>query len=39
MPDVLEDLPKESKLVVARRKEVVSIVQSLNKAEGHVLPL
>jgi replication fork clamp-binding protein CrfC len=32
-PDVLEDLFKESELVVARRKEVISIVQALNKAE------
>ncbi|KAH9037580.1 Dynamin central region-domain-containing protein [Lactarius hengduanensis] len=32
-PDVLEDLLKESDLVVARRKEVVSMVQALNKAE------
>ena len=32
-PDVLEDLLKESELVVARRKEVTSMVQALNKAE------
>ncbi|KAH9970364.1 Dynamin central region-domain-containing protein [Lactifluus volemus] len=32
-PDVLEDLLKESELVVARRKEVVGMVQALNKAE------
>ena len=32
-PDVLEDLLKESELVVTRRKEVVSMVQALNKAE------
>ena len=32
-PDVLEDLFKESELVVARRKEVISIVKALNKAE------
>jgi len=32
-PDVLEDLLKESELVVARRKEVASMVQALNKAE------
>jgi hypothetical protein len=32
-PDVLEDLLKESELVVARRKEVISMVQALNKAE------
>ena len=35
-PDVLEDLLKESELVVARRKEVVSMVQALNKAEEYV---
>lgn len=32
-PDVLEDLLKESELVVARRKEVVGMVHALNKAE------
>jgi vacuolar protein sorting-associated protein 1 len=32
-PDVLEDLLKESELVVARRKEVIGMVQALNKAE------
>ncbi|KAH9984459.1 VpsA protein [Russula vinacea] len=32
-PDVLEDLLKESELVVARRKEVVGMVSALNKAE------
>ena len=32
-PDVLEDLLKESELVVTRRKEVISMVQALNKAE------
>ncbi|KAN0141141.1 Dynamin GTPase effector domain containing protein [Lactarius tabidus] len=32
-PDVLEDLLKESELVVARRKEVVSMVQAPNKVE------
>ena len=37
-PDVLEDLLKESELVVARRKEVVSMVGALNKAEEYVLP-
>lgn len=36
-PDVLEDLLKESELVVARRKEVVGMVQALNKAEEYVL--
>lgn len=35
-PDVLEDLLKESELVVARRKEVISMVQALNKAEEYV---
>ena len=35
-PDVLEDLLKESELVVARRKEVVGMVQALNKAEEYV---
>jgi hypothetical protein len=38
-PDVLEDLLKESELVVARRKEAVSKVQALNKAEECVLPV
>jgi len=32
-PDVLDDLLKESEFVVSRRKEVVSMVQALNKAE------
>ena len=36
-PEVLEDLLKESELVVARRKEVVGMVQALNKAEECVL--
>ena len=36
-PDVLEDLLKESELVVARRKEVAGMVQALNKAEECVL--
>ena len=36
-PDVLEDLLKESELVVARRKEVVGMVHALNKAEECVL--
>lgn len=35
-PDVLEDLLKESELVVTRRKEVVGMVQALNKAEEYV---
>ena len=32
-PEVLEDLLKESEFVVSRRKEVISMVQALNKAE------
>ena len=32
-PDVLDELLKESEFVVQRRKEVVSMVQALNKAE------
>ncbi|KAH9948115.1 Dynamin central region-domain-containing protein [Amylocystis lapponica] len=32
-PEVLDDLLKESEYVVTRRKEVVSMVQALNKAE------
>ena len=32
-PEVLDDLLKESDFVVSRRKEVVSMVQALNKAE------
>ena len=36
-PDVLEDLLKESELVVARRKEVVGMVHALNKAEECVV--
>ncbi|KAI0781382.1 Dynamin central region-domain-containing protein [Trametes elegans] len=32
-PDVLDELLKESEFVVNRRKEVVSMVQALNKAE------
>ena len=35
-PDVLDDLLKESEYVVNRRKEVVSMVQALNKAEEYV---
>ena len=35
-PDVLDDLLKESEMVVARRKEVISMVQALNKAEEYV---
>jgi vacuolar protein sorting-associated protein 1 len=32
-PEVLDDLLKESEFVITRRKEVVSMVQALNKAE------
>jgi hypothetical protein len=32
-PDVLSDLMKESDHIVARRKEVVTMIQALNKAE------
>lgn len=32
-PEVLDDILKESEFVVSRRKEVVSMVQALNKAE------
>jgi vacuolar protein sorting-associated protein 1 len=32
-PDILDELMKESEHVVSRRKEVVSMVQALNKAE------
>ncbi|KAI5119099.1 hypothetical protein M0805_004870 [Coniferiporia weirii] len=35
-PDVLDELLKESEFVVNRRKEVVSMVQALNKAEEYV---
>lgn len=34
--EVLEDLLKESEYVVNRRKEVISMVQALNKAEEYV---
>jgi vacuolar protein sorting-associated protein 1 len=37
-PEVLDDLLKESEYVVSRRKEVVSMVQALNKAEEYVFP-
>lgn len=37
-PEVLDDLLKESEYVVNRRKEVVSMVQALNKAEEYVFP-
>jgi replication fork clamp-binding protein CrfC len=32
-PEVLDDLLKESEHIVSRRKEVISMVQALNKAE------
>jgi hypothetical protein len=35
-PDVLDDLLKESEFVTSRRKEVVSMVDALNKAEEYV---
>lgn len=35
-PEVLDDLLKESEFVVNRRKEVISMVQALNKAEEWV---
>ena len=35
-PEVLDDLLKESEFVVNRRKEVVSMIQALNKAEEWV---
>ena len=35
-PEVLDDLLKESELVVQRRKEVMSMIQALNKAEEYV---
>lgn len=36
-PEVLDDLVKESEYVINRRKEVVSMIQALNKAEEYVL--
>lgn len=36
-PEVLDELLKESEFVVNRRKEVVGMVQALNKAEEYVL--
>jgi dynamin 1-like protein len=35
-PDILDGLMKESELVVNRRKEVIGMVQALNKAEEYV---
>ena len=37
-PDVLEDLLQESELVVARRREIVSMVGALNTAAESVVP-
>ena len=34
-PEVLDELLKESEYVINRRKEVVSMVQALNKAEEY----
>ena len=36
--DVLKDLLKDSELVVARRKEAVSMVEALSEAEESILP-
>lgn len=36
-PEVLDDLLKESQLVVERRAEVVKMLGALNKAEEYVL--
>lgn len=36
-PDVLDELLKESEYVVSRRKEVISMVSALNKAEEYVV--
>ena len=38
-PEVLDDLLKESEHIVSRRKEVISMVQALNKAEEYVFDL
>ena len=35
-PEVLDDLLKESEFVVSRRKEVVSMLSALNKADEWV---
>ena len=35
-PEVLDDLLKESEFVVNRRKEVMSMISALNKAEEYV---
>ena len=35
-PEVLDDLLKESEYIVNRRKEVVNMVNALNKAEQYV---
>ena len=36
-PEVLDDLLKESEFVVSRRKEVVSMLSALNKADECVV--
>ena len=36
-PEVLDDLLKESEYIVSRRKEVMAMVQALNKAEEYVV--
>lgn len=38
-PDVLDELLKESEFVINRRKEVVSMVQALNKAEEYAFSI
>jgi vacuolar protein sorting-associated protein 1 len=38
-PEVLDDLLKESEFVVNRRREVIGMVQALNKAEEYVSPV
>ena len=35
-PEVLEELLKESDFIVSRRKEVLSMIHALNKAEEYV---
>ena len=35
-PEVLDELMKESEFVVNRRKEVIGMIQALNKAEEYV---
>lgn len=36
-PEVLDELLKESEVIVSRRKEVIGMVTALNKAEEYVL--